>query len=424
VSVVVIGLNHRAVPLDLFERVHLHGRRLSKALYDLKSRDNVNEVVIVSTCNRHEVYLSVERIHAAFGEVRDSISNMSGLDPDEIADHLQVRYGDEAIRHLLSVSCGLDSAVLGESEVLGQVRRAWKHACAESACGPELDLIFRHSVETGKRARTETQIARGTASISHAAVEMAGKYIGSIADKRVLVIGAGEMAEGMANSLRLAGSSQTLVANRTRDHAVDLAGRIRGEVVEFSQLPEALVHVDLVLASTGAPDHLLDGDEVDKIMTRRQGRPLLIVDVAVPRDIDPSAGSIAGVTLLNIDDLRRFAQSGVDARHNEVAKVQTILDEEVARVLAASSARGAAPLLRALRGHAEELRAAELERYESRLSTLDADQKEAVQALTKALVAKLLHQPTVAIREAAGSPDGDSLAESASHMFGLDGRIE
>ena len=420
-SVVVIGLNHRTMPLDLFERMTVDGARLPKALHDLASREHIGEVVVLSTCNRTEVYALAERFHGAYSDVRDFFSELAFVTPDEFSDHLYVHYDAEAVHHLFSVASGLDSAVVGESEILGQVRGAWERAGEERTAGPVLNLLFRHAVEAGKRARTDTAIATGTASVSHAAVEMAAERLGDLAGRRVLIMGAGEMAEGMATALQGAGVAEVFVANRTWRKARALADRIGGTAVRLSDLPNALCQIDLLLTSTGSTVPVVELDDFRPVMAERQGRPLLIVDIAVPRDVDPQVASLGGVTLLDINDLRTFAQSGLDRRAGEVAAVEAIIVEEVDRFHGVESARSAAPVVSAMRRWAENVRDGELARFDARLAGLDDRQREAVEALAHGLVNKLLHRPTVTLKENAGSATGDRLADAARQLFDLDG---
>lgn len=419
-SVVVIGLNHRTMPLDLFERMTVDGARLPKALHDLASREHLGEVVVLSTCNRTEVYAKAERFHGAYADVRNFFGDLAFATPDEFADHLYVHYDGEAVRHLFSVAAGLDSAVLGESEILGQVRNAWERAGGEHTAGPVLNLMFRHALETGKRARTETGIARGTASVSHAAVEMAAQHLGDLDGRRVLILGAGEMAEGMATALKGGGVDEVFVANRTWNKARRLADQIDGQPVRLSDLPLALLEVDLLLTSTGATVPVVERDDFAHVMHERTGRPLLIVDIAVPRDVDPAVGELPGVTLLDINDLRHFAQSGVERRSHELAAVEAIVDQEVDRFRTDVTARSAAPLVGALHQWADQVRVAELGRFDSRLAGLDERQRAAVEALAKGLVNKMLHRPTVVLKEHAGSPTGDRLAEALLQLYDID----
>jgi glutamyl-tRNA reductase len=424
VSVVVIGLNHRSTPLDLLERMTIGDAALPKALHDLVSRTDVSEAVVLSTCNRTEVYAVAERFHGAYQDIRDFLAEVAFLAPEDFSDHLYTHYDAPAVAHLFAVASGLDSAVLGESEILGQVKVAWDRARDEGAAGPGLNLLFRHALEAGKRARTETGIARNVTSVSQAAVALAAERLGGLDGRRVLVLGAGDMGEAMALGLAKAGVTDVAVANRTWERAVELAGRTGGRAVRLHDLAEAIADVDVLLSSTGAASPLLEVDDLRDIVARRAERPLLIVDIAVPRDVDPAVGALDGVTLLDMDDLRAFADAGVDARRREVAAVQSLLDDELERYLVATSAREVAPMIVALRDRAEEVRRAELERFRARLDGLDDVQLDAIEGLTRGIIGKLLHEPSVALKDAAGSPRGDRLVASLRDLFGLEGDAE
>lgn len=418
-SVVVIGLNHRTVPLDLLERMTVNEARLPKALADLLGRDHVSEAVVLSTCNRTEVYASVERFHAAYADIREFLSGLAFLPPDAFGDHLYAHYDEAAAQHLFSVAAGLDSAVLGESEILGQVRAAWERALEEEATGATLNMLFRHALEAGKRARTETAIGEKVTSVSQAAVAMAAERLGGLGGRSVLVLGAGEMGEGMVRSLIQAGADPVRVANRTWDRAVALADRVGATAIHLDDLPLALTEVDLLLTSTGATSIIVEHGDVEPVVAARAGRPLLIVDIAVPRDVDSAAGTLPGVTLLDMDDLRAHAEVGLAERRREVGAVRTIVDDEVRRFLERSSAREVAPLVAALRRQADDLRVAELARQQSRLADLTDAQRQAVEAATKAVLAKVLHEPTVTLKAAAGTPRGERLAEALRELYGL-----
>jgi glutamyl-tRNA reductase len=417
VSVVVIGLNHRTCPLDLLERMTIGDAQVPKALHDLTSRDHVSEAVVLSTCNRTEVYAVAERFHGAYQDIRSFLSEVAFLPPEDFADHLYVHYDSPAVSHLFSVAAGLDSAVLGESEILGQIKSAWELARAEGAAGTSLNLLFRHAVEAGKAARTETGIARNTTSVSQAAVAMAAERLGALAGRRVVVLGAGDMGEGVALGMVKAGVGEVLVSNRTWERSVALADRVGGRPVRFAAVPEAIESVDVLVSSTGAASTLIEVEDLAPVMARRPDRPLLVVDIAVPRDVDHAVGELPGVTLLDMDDLRAFADAGARARRSEVAAVQRLLDRELDRYLGATSAREVAPLVVALREQAEAVRAAEIERYRRRLGDLDPRQLEAVEALTRGIVGKLLHEPSVALKDAAGTARGDRLVATVRDLF-------
>jgi glutamyl-tRNA reductase len=419
VSVVVVGLNHRTVPLELLERMNVSSTRLPKVLADIAGREHVSEVVVLSTCHRTEVYAVAERYHGAVQDIRNAFSEMAFIAPEDFSDHLYTYSDGAAAAHLFSVTAGLDSVVVGESEILGQVRQAWQRAQEEGVAGPRLDALFRHAVVTGKRARTETAIGRGTTSLAHAAVAMADRRLGSLDGRRILVLGAGEVGESMAVALANAGTAEILVANRTWDRAVALAARIGGRAVQLDGLTDALGEVDVLLTSTGAPSAIVDESDLAPVLQRRQGRPLLIVDVAMPRDIDPTVAELPGVTLLDLDDVRGFVEAGLAERRREVQRVRAIVDEELERYAANATARQVAPTITALRDHVEALRVAELERQRIRLDDLDPKQREAVEAVTRAVLGKVLHEPTVRLKDAAGSPRGERLADALRELFGI-----
>ena len=270
-SVVVIGLNHRTAPLDLLERMTVGDGQLPKALHDLTTRPNISEALVLSTCNRTEVYAVAERFHGAYSDIRGFLADFSFLPPEEFSDHLYVHYDSAAAQHLMAVTAGLDSAVLGESEIQGQIKVAWERARDDGAAGPALNLLMRHALEAGKRARTETGIARSVASVSQAAVAMADQRLDGIAGARVLVLGAGEMGEGMAVALAGAGASEVAVANRTSRRAYDLAARVGGRAVPLLDVPDELGRVDVLLTSTGSKAPLIEKDDVAPVMagTRR-----------------------------------------------------------------------------------------------------------------------------------------------------------
>ncbi|MDE0832938.1 MAG: glutamyl-tRNA reductase [Acidimicrobiales bacterium] len=418
-SVVAVGLNHRTVPLDLLERMTVPASRLPKALADLTSREHINEAVVLSTCNRIEVYVFAEKFHGAYQDIRNFFAEVSHVAPEEFSDHLTSLYDGDAARHLFSVASGLDSAVLGEHEILGQVRKSWETASTEGAVGPVLNTLFRHSLEVGKRVRTETAISRNITSVSQAAVAMATERLGGLEGRQVLIVGAGEMGEGLARALHGGGVAGIRVANRTWDRAVEVAGRLGGEPVRLDDLPHHLAEVDVLLTSTGASAAILEHGDLASVVGERHGRELLVVDIAVPRDVDPTAGEIEGVTLLDMDDLREFADVGIRERQREVIAVHAILDVELDRYVDESTARSVAPLVASLRARGDLVRSGELQRLAARLGDLDDRQRDAVEALAAGIVGKLLHEPTVRLKDAAGTARGERLAEALRDLFDL-----
>ncbi len=416
-SVVVVGLSHRSVPLDLLERMAIGEPRIPKALGDLLGREFVSEAVLLSTCHRVEAYVVAERYHGAAQDVRNFLSELAYVAPEEFSDHLYTYTDETAAAHLFGVAAGLDSLVVGESQILGQVRDAWDRARVEGAAGPRLSTLFRHALEVGKRARTETAIGHGITSLAHAAVAMAGERLGPLEDRRVIVLGAGEMGEGMVSALTKVGDM--VVVNRTLDKAVALAGRVGGRAVPFDELPTALAGADLLLSSTGAPGVVVEEADLAAIQAHRPDRPLLVIDLGMPRNIDPAVGDLPGITLLDLADLRAFVDAGLDKRRKEVVRVRGLVADELSRYTADLAAREVVPTVTALRHQAEAIRVGELERHRSRLAGLDERQTDAVESLTRAIVAKLLHEPTVRLKDAAGSPKGERLSVALRDLFDL-----
>ncbi|MEZ5171165.1 MAG: glutamyl-tRNA reductase [Acidimicrobiia bacterium] len=418
-SLIVVGLNHRTAPVDVLERAAVPASDVPKVLLDLSQRDHLHEAVLLSTCNRTEVYARCTRFHAAVDDVRASILRHSGLSEYALSEHLYTYYDDAAVAHLFGVAAGVDSMIVGEGEILGQVREAWRASEAESAVGASLGRAFRQAVEVGKRARTETTIGERKVSIASAAVELASRSLGSLQGRRILVLGAGEVGEGMA--VALAGSSvrDVIVANRSAERAAGLAERVGGRAVSLDDAHDALDDVDVLLASTAATDLLFERSDFETLMERRPERPLLIVDVAVPRDVDPGVAEVPGVTLLDIDDLKSFTDESMEQRRGEVGTVRAIITDELDRYRAERSAREVAPLVTALRERAEAIRAAELDRWVVKLGGLDDSEREALDRVTRGLVNKLLHEPTVRVKEAAGSDSGDLYVDALRALFDL-----
>ena len=418
-SLVVVGLNHRTVPVELLERMAVAPSALPKALHTLGQGENLAEVVLLSTCNRTEVYARYTNFHPAVQDAHDFLTDQSAIDPDEITDHLYTYHDDAAVAHLFGVAAGVDSMIVGEAEILGQVREAWLAAERERTTGQLVSRAFRQAIEVGKRSRTETAIGRNPASISSAAVAVAGERLGSLEGRRVLVLGAGEVGEGLAVALAGAGVDEVVVANRTPEHAVALARRVGGRAIRLDEVPEELERADVLLASTAADSVLLERSDFENVMERRGGRALLVVDVAVPRDVDPGVAQVFGVTLLDIDDLKAFAEQSLQQRRQEIGKVREIITAELDRFRVEHSAREVAPLVAALRDRAESVRTAELERFRRRLDGLDPAAREAVEGLTRGIVNKLLHEPTVRVKDVAGTPRGDLYADALVELFDL-----
>ncbi len=418
-SLIVVGVNHRTVPLSLLERMTVSPAHLSKALGDLSGREHIIEVVLLSTCNRTEIYARCTRFHAAVGDVRDFLAAHSGADADDLSDHLYTYFDDAAVSHLFTVAAGLDSMIVGEGEILGQVREAWKVAETEGTTSGALARAFRHAVAAGKKVRTETEIGRQPASVASAAVAVASERLGGLEGRRVLVVGAGEMGEGLALAARNRGAADICVANRTADRARRLALSLGGRAVPLARLADELAEADLLLTSTGSDEVLLERHTVEPLMSWREERPLLVVDVAMPRDVDPGVGEVVGVDLLDLDDLRGYAATFAEQHRRSTARAREIVGDELEKFRRDHREREIAPVITALRSAAEQVRREEHERFEARFSGLDAATRESIEMLTRRIVKKLLHEPTVRVKDAAGTDRGEMFADALATLFDL-----
>ena len=435
--ILALGLNHRTAPVAVRERLALDGGRLAEALAAMRAE--TREAVVLATCNRTELYAVTAHVESGFRALRRVVASLGaagGGEPETLAlEPFLHEWADaDAVRHLLRVAAGLDSLIVGEPQIMGQVRDAFAAAQGAGTTGPILARLLRTALEAGKEARTVTGIARGAASISHAAVELARAEIpdcgpgapwGAIADSRnrsgslrgraVLVIGAGEMAALAAGALVGHGARVTVV-NRTEERAVELATRLGGRARPFEELPAALGECDIALTSTGAMEPIVTPGLLGPVLPQRAGRPLLLLDIAVPRDVDPAVGALPGVTLRNIDDLRETVGAGLTARGDEVGKVEALLDRHAADFHDWYRAREVVPTIAALRAKAEAIREGELAKALGRLGHLDDRDRNAVAALSVAIANKLIHGPMTRLKDPA---DGGDYVAAANELFDL-----
>ncbi len=418
-SLVVIGVNNRTMPLELFERFVISEDAIPKALANVHARRNVSEALVLSTCNRTEVYVYAEKFHGAYQDVRDFLAETARLAPEEFNDYLYVYYEDEAIQHLFSVTCGLDSAIVGENEVVHQIKMAWELAREEDSCGPVVNSAFRRALEVGKKVRTETTISKNTLTISQACIEMVKQHLDNFENQEILVVGQGNRGRDRQTLSELQ-AEHVYCANRNFDRAEELADLVNGQSIPFEEIEKTLEKVDVLISSTAASSVVLNQSQLMEIMNIRNGRKLLIVDIAVPRDVDSSVALIDGVTLLDIDALWSFhAQTSLTGEEAEIRKAKTIIVEEISRFLEQQSSRKVAPLISEFREGAEEIRQIELKRFETRLADFTDEQREVIEALTQGILGKILHDPTISLNEAAGSPRGERLADALRELFNL-----
>jgi glutamyl-tRNA reductase len=417
-----VGSSYRSAPMVLLERLAIDPERRPKALAQLLEQEQVREAVILSTCNRVELYTVVGRFHEGGSDVRRFLAQFHGVDGREFADHLYTYYEEGAVRHLFAVASGIDSMVVGEAQILGQVREAFQAARAERAAGPVLTALFNHAIKVGRRARAETAIGAGLASTLSVGLRVVGEHLGGLAGKRVLIVGAGKMARLAGTTLRQAGVGELAVANRTPARAAELARALGGRSLPLDGIEGELAAADLLVASTAAVVPTVGADLVARAVARRPrgGRPLVVLDLGVPRDVDPEVRSLPGVVLADLDALRAVLETEDGAQRREVDRVRALIAAETTAFITGQRGARLAPTIRALRARAEQIRQGELARVARRLDGLDERQRAAVEAVTRGLVNKLLHQPMVRGKALAAGPDGQLYATILRQLYGLD----
>lgn len=409
-----VGLNVRSAPPELLEEMTVPADTIPKVLAELIAHPIVNEAVAVSTCNRTELYVHAERFHDGFRVCCDTLALVTGLPVPRFADHLYVHHGSEAVEHLFNVAAGLDSVVLGEHEILGQIRGAWDTAALEGTAGSLLGPLFEHAVRAGRRVRTETAIGQRTASLAHSAVELTQDRLHRLGERQVLVLGTGEVGASVAEALARTGVKQLLFCNRTLQKAEALAERIGGSARPMHELPELLNQADVVISATGAPGYLIDAS-----MFRPQTERRLVMDLAIPRDVAPDVMTLDWIDLLVLADLQAFANTNIAERQAAADDARSVLDVEMERYRRTISAAEVEPLLGSLYRSAEALRREEIERIGRHHPHLTDAERAAVDAATRAVVTRLLHGPSSSVRKAAGSHRGDRLAEAIRELFDL-----
>ncbi|MDP9222854.1 MAG: glutamyl-tRNA reductase [Actinomycetota bacterium] len=422
-SLVVVGLNHKTAPVDLLERLAISDERLPKALHHLTGYEHLLEGAILSTCNRLEVYAVATKFHGGAQDLRNFIAEFCHAAPEEFADHLYTYHDDGAVRQLFRVSAGIDSLIVGESEILGQVKRALQYAVEEGAAKRVITAAFTRASRVGKRVRTETTIGHNPASISSAAVELAKTAFPSrsLRDKTVAILGAGKMGRLAARALADAGARDVSVLNRTADRAEELAALVGGRPLGLEDLEWTVASADILICSTTAASTMIDRDLAERALSARTSNdPLIIVDIAVPRDVEPSVSELPGVTLWDIDDLHAVVQSTVDSRSSEVAKVESMIAVETDRFLDWQRAAAVGPAVSSLLEKGNAVRQSELDRAAGRLKGLTPDQRAAVEQVTRRIVAKLLHTPVNRSKELADSKQGQQYLDALRVLFDLD----
>jgi glutamyl-tRNA reductase len=428
VSVLVVGLSHKSAPVAILEQAAVSGDTLTKLLRDVAQADSVAETFVVSTCNRVEVYADVDRFHAGVTAICELLARHGGVQARDLTQHLYVHYEDRAAAHLLAVACGLDSVVVGEGQILGQVRSAVKLAEEHGTAGRVLGELGRLALRAGKRARSETGIDRAGQSLVSVAIDLAAAQLGvqeagGLTGRDVLIVGAGSMSALAAATASRNGAASIAVANRTRRHAEQLAAKVSGHAVGLADLGPALAAADLVLSCTGAAGHVITRDLVAAALAARPPArgPLVVLDLAMPRDVEPAVAGLPGVVVIGMD---RLSQQETAAGADDVAAVRAICEAELAAYRSAVDAARVAPTVVALRAKAATVVDAELARLAGRLSAdgLSARALDEIAQTMRRVVDKLLHAPTVRVKELAGSPGGEDYATALRVLFDLDPR--
>ena len=421
-TLMVLGLSHKTAPVEQREKAALSEKETRALLRTLIDGGAVTEAVALSTCNRTEVYVAAADPSLAEDAVTGAIVTHSRMSADELACARYVLREDRAAAQLFRVASSLDSMVVGESEIQGQVRTAWELGREEGTTGPILNQLFRQALEVGKSVRSQTRIGSGSASVPAVALDLADGVLPDLPASRVLLIGAGRMAEATAMALIGHGVHEVVVANRTVGTARELAQRVGGRGVGFDMLAAELAQADIVISSTDAPHAILREADLAPAMADRPDRPMVIVDISVPRDVDPAVGGIPGIALFDIDDLERVVEANLNGRRLEAERGEGFVIGAVQGFASWRRGLSAAPAITSLRARAEAIRQTELERLEGSWEHLSDADRARVEALTKGIVNKLLHEPTVRVRAAAADGDGEALRhlESLRHLFGLE----
>ncbi len=420
----LVGLSHKTAPVEIREKLTFPAHRQEEALTTLLASPAVSEAVIISTCNRTEIYACTSAEADGPGAIIDFMADYHALDRHELVRYLYISEGEAVVKHLFRVVASLDSMVVGEAQILGQVKEAYEHSFSSDASGRIFNKLFRQSFELGKRVRTETDIGENAVSISYAAVELAKKVFETLEGRAILILGAGKMSELTAKHLVSNGVSSVLVANRTYERALELAERFEGEAIRYDDLYDRMRDADIVISSTAATHYVVTKDRVAAAMRGRKGDPLFLIDIAVPRDIDPEVNDVDDVYLYDIDDLNGVVESNLDERLREAQKAEEIIAEEMVAFEAWLESMEVIPTVAAIRAKAEEVRQAELAKAYKRLTGLSEKELKTVEALTSAIVNKMLHGPTNRLRQSAGEADGVMYIEAARHLYGLDSNPE
>ena len=419
-NLVLVGINHRTAPVEVRELMNFAEPRVASALSDLVSRDGIEEALILSTCNRVEVAVGAQEDVNADPIVRSFLSQYHHYDANAYDRYLYWHRQEEAIRHLFRVASSLDSMILGEPQVLGQMKQAIATARRVGALNGTLHEVANQTLAVARRVRRETAIGTTAISVSYAAVELAKKIFGSLDGKVIFVIGAGKMSELAAKHLLKSGASAIFVSNRTFERAQELAAAFHGTAIQFEQLFDHIDKADVIISSTGAPHFVVRKDQAERLLAARKNRPVFFVDIAVPRDIDPAVNELDNAFVYDIDDLEQVVDANKKQRQREAAFAEQIVNEEVGKEMRRLASRDVVPTIVALEDRLNRIRESETERYHGRLASLSPEQREAVDSLTRGIVNKIIHGPITELKSGAGQPGHGSLVHMVRKIFGIE----
>jgi len=418
-KIAVVGLSHKTADVELREKLAFNGPKLEEGLLKIRELPGVKEAAILSTCNRVEIYLTVADLQQAFTLLKDFLVQFFDLRRDSLDTALYLHDDMTAVKHIFRVASSLDSMVLGEPQILGQLKDAFDFALEKKTTGALLNRLLKKSISVAKRVRTETRIASSAVSISFAAVELAKKIFTDLSGKSFMLLGAGEMAELAAKHMMNNGIKEIAVANRTFERGCELAHEFNGKAIRFEEFPERLAHTDILICSTGAPAYVLLKEHMQKAMKARKQKPVFLIDISVPRNIDPAINDMDNVYLYNVDDLNDVVDTNKQERQKEAEKAEEIVEEEIEIFNKWLSSLDSVPTVVALREKAEVIRKEELERFMNRFPGLGEKERKAVEGLSSAIMNKLIHGPTIALKD--DSEDKDVMIAVIRRLYGLNG---
>jgi glutamyl-tRNA reductase len=419
-EVILVGLNYRTAPVEVRERISVPEEELNRYLKTLQGLPSLTEGFILSTCNRVEICAAARDPGKGVDEIKGFLALQHHVPLSDFEDNLYVFQGEELVRHIFRVAASLDSMVVGEPQILGQIKEAYRSAHASGTTGTLLNKLFHKAFFVAKRVRTETSIGNRAVSVSFVAVELAKRIFASLEDREVLIVGAGEMCELAAQHLVREGVKRVLVTNRTWERAMELAERFRGEAIPFSELPHALLRADIVISSTGSPGFIVKKEEVSDIIRKRKNSPLFFIDIAVPRDIDPQVNTIDNVYLYDIDDLQEVAESNIKDRQQEACKAEAIVAIEVEKFCRWYESLEVVPTIVSLQEKMEKMREKELAKALAALPQLSAKERRAIEALSKAIINKILHSPITQLKKTNWNSEGEAYVDMVKKLFQLD----